>query len=237
MNMNRQRIEISKKRILICEGPIDFAFFSALTKVRSIDDLDVFSVGDLGAKAGGKDSFPDVFDALVALSGLSDLLEILCVVDADDDPQGARQQMENVIRDASKKFEAAGCSLIIAGKDDVQNSDRLKILPVKIVIVPTDDQAGCLETLLWDVVEQKYPDSIKCIKDYLECMDASNWSDGKKAKAKIRSFIAGHHKRNPDMSLYRIWEQSNSADIIPLSHPIFNAIAASISVQGLSREI
>jgi hypothetical protein len=83
-----------------------------------------------------------------------------------------------------------------------------------------DDNAGCLETVLWQIIKPRYPEKAKCVEEALRCAGVNrHWSKSKLDKARVRCFIAVEIERNPAVALSLLWR--DFPDIIPIrSRPL-----------------
>jgi hypothetical protein len=48
----------------------------------------------------------------------------------------------------------------------------------------------------------------------------------KRAKVKLRLLVAASHKKNPEITLSKMWDaQRGNPNLIPITHPVFKPIA------------
>jgi hypothetical protein len=99
---------------------------------------------------------------------------------------------------------------------------------INVLIVPAEDKAGAIESICFEVAIKNNPGVEQCIQDFLKCTGAIGWPPQKLAKARMRAFFAGTHKRNPDIGLHRLWEQSDDAKLVPLSDHLFEDLVSKL---------
>lgn len=213
-----KRGEFTKSRFILTEGFEDAAFLRALIAARNTPEFDVSPTIDVGSKPGNS-GFEDAVIACEPLTGFSAVNEIVIVADNDDDPArlfaSITGQIEKARREGNLKRNW-GAAIRPAEKAAGDPS-------VSIWMWPTADQQGCLETLLWQVIEAKYPEDAACVQDACDCSEASAWPVSKLDKARVRCFISIHCRQNPALSLGLLWRDQPA--LIPLSRQEFNPIS------------
>ena len=185
-----KRGEFTKSRFILAEGFEDAAFLRALIAYRNTPEFDVSPTIDVGSKPGSS-GFEDAVIACEPLTGFPGVNEIVIVADNDDDPaksfDNITGQIEKARREGNLKRNwgtAAQPAAKAAGDPSVS-----------IWMWPSANQPGCLETLLWQVIQAKYPKDATCVQDACECSEASAWPVSKLDKARVRCFISIHFRK------------------------------------------
>jgi hypothetical protein len=84
------RKSFPKRKVIICEGSSDEAFFRALLLHANITDFSVRNSSDIdrsGGNRGGIDKFGAMLSGMATWDGFPDLTDIVLVADADRNPQ------------------------------------------------------------------------------------------------------------------------------------------------------
>jgi len=158
--------------------------------------------------AGGRGAFTAI-KGFPAVPGFSDLKGLVIMTDNDDSqalPETVKI-LENI--DGYTSDPSDSKMGIFAGK------------PVKILLVPDDNNFGDLETLCLPVLYDKWQSSKECVETYLECTGAIRWRK-KLNKARVRSIIAGNHEDDPNKGLGYLF--SEHRQVISTSHQCFDKL-------------
>lgn len=140
---------LGKSSLLFVEGPDDARFFNAFLAYLQKGSVQVSAVG-------GKDEFRRAL-GFVKNARKFDQLECLAVIrDSDEYPQRALQSLQDGVR-------AAGLPEPV----NVGAQAGTHPISVYIELVPGTEQAGSLETLLWELLLDSEKE---CIGKYLGCM-------------------------------------------------------------------
>jgi hypothetical protein len=164
----------------------------------------------------GKEGFEAAFIGSDAIRSFENIVDVIVVADNDSHPL--------------KSFNAVRAQLLKA-KDEgnlkhnwaIPDHSGVRALgqpSVSIWMWPAPGDNGCLETVLWDLIQAKYPDEAACVEAAMKCSGANAWSIGKLDKAKVRCFISVACKRNPAITLGNIWRDLPA--IFPLTSSVFN---------------
>ena len=121
-------VKISKANLLVVEGHDDALFFNALAKHLNLGDIQFLPIG-------GKTKLRENLRVLAISPGFSDVASLTIVRDADDNPKGAFQSVQDALKSAAlpspeKPFERYG--------QEPQ---------VMVMILPEEGKAGALEDL------------------------------------------------------------------------------------------
>jgi hypothetical protein len=98
---------------------------------------------------------------------------------------------------------------------------------ISILMLPWDNELGCLETLCLRAVNQKYSREKQCAESLVECVLATDWEISKKSKLILRCFLSAVCKTEPNTGLIYAWSTENGrpGDIFPLDSPAFKQVA------------
>jgi Protein of unknown function (DUF3226) len=216
-----KRESFTKPRFALCEGNEDAALVRGLiaTKSRHISPFDVSPVNDLAEGAKGNSGFEIAAIGADGISGFEGISDIVVISDNDDDPTASfanvRAQLERAKMEGNLQYDWAiptEPAIALSGAPSVS-----------IWMWPEAGQPGCLETVLWRIVEQKYQQEAACVDAALACAQADQWPISKRDKARIRCFISLRHRKNPALPLSLVWRDAPA--IFPLSNAAFNPIA------------
>ncbi|MEW6350746.1 MAG: DUF3226 domain-containing protein [Thermodesulfobacteriota bacterium] len=141
---------MTKKAMMIGEGRDDANVLKALR-----DDMGLTASIHV-RQYGGKNNLPDFLMNLRDVSGFRNLKAIGITRDADADPKGAFQSVQNALSKAG--FPVPGVQMkIVSGKPEVS-----------VLILPDGRSTGCLEDLCRQAVCHK--DAAVCVDRYLQCL-------------------------------------------------------------------
>ncbi len=129
-------------------------------------------------KYDGRDKLRDYLERLPELSDFEKVESIGVVRDADNDSRAACES----VRDSLKKAQLWPTDQQVP----IENEDPR----VSILLVPPTDSQGCLESLLWQAVENK--PLAKCIHDYIDCAEIP--VGNRRSKALVHAYIAAQRK-------------------------------------------
>lgn len=174
---------------------------------------------EIHPKFGGKDVFGRILAGLVAESGNSNEQRkaIIIVADNDGDPTGAFKNVQGQIQVAG--FSVPQKPREIAGTPNLP--------PLCVLMVPWDDNPGCLESLCLQAANGKYSAQLKCADALVTCNQAEGWDIAKLSKLRMRGFLSGVCKSDPNTSLRYAWSTDGGrpGDIFPLNSPAFKQTA------------
>ena len=200
-------IEITKPRVIVCEGEGDVAFFTHLIRKR---DLAPFQV----LPAGGKSGYGRVLTALSAGTGFDRVSGILVVGDNDLDPLAAFDNIQEQIR-------AAGGYGVPDRPGEPRKSPGFPA--VVVMMIPLEERVGCLETLLTEAAYEITPDLKTCVDAYAACTHADAWNEVQQSKMKLQCLISALCRSDPQTAVRYAWNRKE--DIIPLDRPCFDQLA------------
>lgn len=182
-----RRVSFSKTRVILTEGEEDATVVRALLSAhKDLPNFDISPTIDVGG-VGGNSGFYNAVVTSDAMPTFQPVTDVVLIADNDE---------------PSASFGAI-CAQIERARGEgnlTRNWARPTTPGVKAVGDPSvsvwmwpasNAQPGCLETLLWRIVEPIHPDQAKCVKDACKCAGASRWSVSKLDKARIRCFLRG----------------------------------------------
>lgn len=141
---------IEGERLLLVEGRSDERFFRRLCRHLGIQDQDMQI-----RSYGGKHKLPGTLRTLPALPNFEMLSHLGITRDADNDASAAHQSIRSSLNNAQ---------LVQPRYDGVIRGDRPK---VSVMILPPGHTVGCLETVLWEAIEDE--EKVRCIKEFVDC--------------------------------------------------------------------
>lgn len=199
-------IQISRPYLIICEGKADVAFLEHLIVER---DLPIFQV----IAANGNSRYQEILLAITAAPGFTNLAGILVIADNDMNPAAAFQRVRTQIQDAG------GYAVPNALRIPVRNS---QFPPIAVLMVPWDDEIGCLETILLEAVRAVKPELAACAEEYSVCAHVNDWNEIERAKMKLQSLTSVICRSDPTTPVSFAWNRTE--EIVSLSQPCFNRI-------------
>ncbi|MBE1506067.1 DUF3226 domain-containing protein [Rhizobium viscosum] len=197
-------------RLILCEGPHDAGFFRGLISQRQLKE---FHIKSPDKETGpGISGFKRSLEGFPAITGFEKVKDIVVVADNDDDPATA-------FADVCKQITDAG--LVPPNQPGAVSVGNPNI---HVMMIPAANQSGSLESLCYSAGTRGKAAIASCISAFEACLGIAGWPEQKKAKMRLRSYLAGTYRRNPDILFSRVWiEQPN---LIPLQDAVFDPIAA-----------
>ncbi len=200
-------IKITESRVIVCEGKGDVAFFEHLIQKRGLPGFQVLP-------ADGKDRYERVLVALSAAPGFEGISGILVVGDNDLDPPAAFRNIQQQIG------AAGGYGVPNHPSEPVKSAGFPAVV---VMMVPSPEGIGCLETLLIGAVYDVRPNLKPCVDAYAACTHADAWNEVEQSKMNLQVLISGVCRSDPNTPVSYAW--SRNEDIIPLDRPCFDQIA------------
>jgi uncharacterized protein DUF3226 len=216
-----KKIILNASKLILVEGSSDKAFFQALLKNRGINDFEVNSPWDMGNNEEGEDAIKILLDLLPVHPNFENVKKIIIVVDSDNDPIEKFRKFQAIIQNTN----------VFSGKSEkypvptsLKNFASANNCPdVAVVLLPDSNTNGAMETLCLQAAIPNYPKISTCIDNFVNCINANEWSPQKNSKLKLRTLISSQYPKNPDLPTTRLWEVA--PDIVPLNSPIFDNLA------------
>lgn len=196
--------QIVRPHLLLVEGKDDEGFFDAFLKHLNITNIQVLSVA-------GKTKIRKNLKALTKTPGFSDLFTLVVVRDADENPDGAFQSVQDALGNAGlpvpdKPFE------ICAGEPRVM-----------VLILPGQGKTGALEDLCLQAVAD---DAILyCVEKHLQCLKDQRVTLPKNTgKAKVQIFLGSKEVLKTSLGV------AAQAGYWPMDNDVFREIASCLLV-------
>lgn len=196
---------------MLCEGDDDKAVLEALIAHRHLPDFQICHSAECNPqKAGGKTGFSGAIKGMEALSGFRDLRALLIVTDNDN--------LQTSFADAQRAFTDNGHKAP-ANPNAVGN---MLGKPAAILMIPSHNTVGDLETLCLPAVHAKWPTAEHCVTAFLQCTGANAWAKRSSlSKARVRSAAIGFYEADPYKGIGHLFRNGTlSAD-----HACFDGIA------------
>ena len=189
---------------ILFEGVEDKAFLEELLEVLGL--LEKFSFQK--AEGVGKDGFKQILTAFVAGSAKGNVKSIIIVADNDGDPVGA-------FKNVQEQIGKAGFTVPQKPRETVITAE---LPPLSVLIIPWDNDSGCLETLCLSAANPDYKKQLDCAEGLVKCVGTGEWDIAKKSKLRMRSFLSAVCKSDPNTGLRYAWgtENGRPGNIFPL---------------------
>lgn len=167
-------IQVIKPHVLVVEGKDEELFFEALIRYMRLQHVQVLSIG-------GKTNLRANLKALALSPGFANVVSLGIIRDADQDPLGALQSVQDALRAAS--LPAPVGVLSPAG-------DKPKVM---IMIMPAENTPGALEDLCLQSVTQD--PAMLCVGVYFQCLQKQGLPmPSNLPKARVQAFLASRQE-------------------------------------------
>jgi hypothetical protein len=211
-----KREEFRQTRFVLGEGYEDASFVRALVAARGGHlSFDVSPTIDIG-EVGGDSGFENAVIRCEPITGFTEVSDVVILSDNDDDPAASFANVCDQIENARNNGDLArnwGQATTPVNKTAGDPS-------MSIWMWPSDGQNGCLETLLWQVVQNTQAKNAACVDAALQCSGADKWPTSKLDKARIRCFLSLVCRKNPGITLGTLWR--DAPNLIPLNRNEFD---------------
>lgn len=165
---------IDQDYLLVGEGIDEQNFFESLVKHVGLRNIQVKAMG-------GRDQLERNLGELRKTPGFSRVRCLGVTRDADDDPHGAFQSVRGALENAKLPVPTAPL-------EPTAGTPRVVVL-----ILPRPDQAGALEDLCLQSLEED--PAIDCVEEYIECLkDNACLECNSESKARVHTFLASRRK-------------------------------------------
>jgi hypothetical protein len=208
-------------RLLLCEGYDDHRFLTNLIRAHNVGAYDVRAVEDIGAVAGNT-GFEEALKAAVVVSGFkTHVTRVVLVADADTQYNATFTNICTQIRNANADPDVAN-RFPIPGREYALSGGHPR---VAIVLLPRQQAAGSLETLLLEAMAAipAWAPVLKCVEDACNCSGANTWPREKRDKTKVRTAIALRYRQRPGLTVHTLWPDHDA--LIPIASPAFAPLA------------
>ncbi len=209
---------MATRPIALGEGPADETFLLKLIEARKLPSFETRSLRQ-GVDAHGKNGFEERLRGLKLEPGIAERTAILILADNDTDPERAFVDVQNQIGNAG------GYAVPVKPREIAASADELPA--VAVLMVPWDDEPGCLETICFQASTSEWPTEAKCVDQLVNCVKAESWPIDNLSKLRMRALMSSICKNNPNTGLQYAWssQKGRPTNLIPLHHKCFNRIA------------
>lgn len=224
---------ITTKRIFVCEGFEDRNFIYHLGQKRTLPECNTFSMDELGHK--GNSALAKGLVALSNLPNFSNVDDIGIVMDADENEATTFADICGRISAANSNPDIkAGVAYPIPSAPFQKANGKPS---VTVIMNPGSGNPGCLDTLIWSVLKSQYSAEATCVEALLNCANRKSgpnpWGQNALDKARVRAAIAVIHRKNPSLSLSKVWSDEKFTKLRPFPIPLeareFNDLASHLS--------
>jgi hypothetical protein len=173
--------KITSDKVLFLEGLTDKGFFEEL-----LDNLGIYNVQII--ELNGVSNFKDKIPIYLKQSNRKIIRKLALIRDADKSESSAFDSCKNILLGLNdKSLTSAINKKIKISKEFYPGNPSIGIYVLK----KPDSNNGCLEDLLWKVVR---PNTQRCIKDFLTCVNPDKSVYKNYSKNKIFAFLAAQNK-------------------------------------------
>jgi hypothetical protein len=214
---------IQKPYLILCEGDRDRAFFREIISKRTDvpKDYEPTDPKYLGFLSGGNSRWKSCLDALVATSGFDTLKGLIIAADNDDKPKESFNNILSALNNAASwPGPPEGRYAVPGAPWQIEKGPPA----IAIMMMPRRRMRGSLDTLCVKAAQTQISKKTKqCIDSYSRCAKFESLPASKEAKAKLRALIACSHRKDPELSFGKVWDEC--PDLIPVTDSLFDQIA------------
>jgi hypothetical protein len=192
----------------LCEGEEDVSFLSALIAQREIGSFDFHEPNGTGA-------FTRTLVGLKTGTEIRDRKAVLIVSDNDGKPKEHFAAIQAQIKESGWN----------SPQHPRQGIEQPDMPPLHVLMLPWDDEEGCLETACLIAAGNRHPKEMECVKKFIACIDPEGWSVPMMAKLSIRCFLSAVCKSAPNTGIRHAWRSERKELPIPIDDPCFDKIA------------
>ena len=173
--------KITSDKVLFLEGLTDKGFFEELLNHLCIFDVQIIALN-------GVNNFNSQIPVYLKQSNRKRIRKLALIRDADESESSAFESCKNILlRLEDKSLISAINKKTRISKEFYHGNPSIGIYILK----KPGYNKGILEDLLWEVV---HPNTQKCIKEYLTCVNPDNSVYKNYSKNKIFAFLAAQNK-------------------------------------------
>jgi hypothetical protein len=195
--------------VILCEGEEDVSFLKELISKRHIGEFEFFP----NKGCGGVTKIGDTLRAFRQSRDSGKRKAILIVGDNDGRPGDSFAFIQAQIKSADYAIPAAP-------RQQVQQDN---LPPLSVLMIPWDDEVGCLETVCLSSASKINPRNLECVEGLVACIGAGDWDVPKQAKLRMRCYLSSACKSDPNTGLKYAWSRPET--LISVDDPCFNNIA------------
>jgi hypothetical protein len=213
----------AETRIIIAEGYDDAIFVDQLirTPARHLPRFDIWANVELGS-IGGNTGFTRSIMAADIKRDFHLVTDVLILADNEQTPTTSFRSICDQIRNARQNGNLKRDWAIPTQPASKEVGDP----SVSVWMFPSAGAPGCLETLLWQAIENQggHTANVACVNAACHCSGADQWPNKSKlAKAKVRCFLSLVCKDNPAVGFNDLWR--DFPHLIPMNQAAFTPIA------------
>lgn len=201
-----------KRKLLLCEGPTDYAFIRMLFPIDGTgSEFEIRKVSDLNC-GNGLGAYSNFLERVVGLESFSQIERLILLYDNDADPQDQFTAVVSSIEKANKKLDRNYYPIPTSPISPA----KTKRLWLSCVPIPARNKPGALETLLLELIKPTYQKYVRCAETMFNCAThgGTHWTETKRAKAILVSALAHIYAKQPAAPL---------GSQITKNHKIFDA--------------
>lgn len=187
----RLSLQLIHPRLVLCEGNSDEAVINALLRHHHIDGLQVIDAKGTGNLA-----------TFLKGARVAKFKRILIIADEDDVDANNIQ---------FGKVRAA----ITSAKYDAPAQRRQQIAPtaknpgIEVLMLPWDNEQGCIETVCLPAFEELYVPQSVCAATYAACCGCNDWGVTKLSEMKVHCLLSATQPKNPRVGLQIFAKRTN----------------------------
>jgi hypothetical protein len=197
--------------LILYEGQEDKSCLKALLEARGIMQAFTFH-----HECGGNTGFKKQLDGLIAGTGLEKRKAIIVIGDNDGNYTTSFNAIKSQIRDAGFNTPSNPRELVSTNG----------LPPISVLMIPWDNDPGCLETLFLSAINNQYARQLACADGLIDCVHADSWDIAKRSKLRMRGFLSAVCTADPNTGLRYAFSphRGTPLDIFDLNHSSFNNI-------------
>jgi hypothetical protein len=171
--------------LILCEGEEDAAILNAILAERAIGPVEFHK------EFGGVTRFRKSLEGLIPKPKILETKAVIIVADNDAEPAKFFKAVQDEI-----KF--AGLS---APSNPRERAEQDGFPPIYVLMVPWDNEAGCLETICLMSAGNNHPNIMECVDALAVCVGANRWDVPKLAKLRMRCYLSAVCESDPNTTL------------------------------------
>lgn len=210
-------ITLPPSHLILCEGVHDKAFLGAIAKhLNRQSDFTIYMTKDVTGH-GGSGQWKQALNSCLVAPGFQAVRSVTLFGDSDDDPNLAfRLLCDAVRRSSSVTLQGVPYKLDPPAASRVLSTSSI---PVRIFLVPTENDIGELATLIERAIRNLHPNIAACVDAFVNCINPQGLSPGKLAKLRVTVSIAELCRDDPSTKIHQIWLRTNP--VIPITTAAF----------------
>ena len=177
-----QPIKITKEKLLIVEGKDEVEFFKVFFNKKNIQGIQIMD-------SGGRDNFKKLLPVLQ--KNFNTLTSLAIIQDADDKPPNVR--FDSICSTLTR------CDL--GPPNDIASFNTKATPKVGIFIIPDGESKGMLESLCLSTIESKEKETLKCVDEFMKCIEIKSKKPKNPYKAHHRAFLAAMPDDTPSLGV------------------------------------